>query len=66
MGMEADGHYQKIKAQVPLKELYRYCSSLRAMTQGRAKHHRTFSHYANVPTTIQHELSHSNQMAEVV
>lgn len=64
MGMEADGHYQKIKAQVPLKELYRYCSSLRAMTQGRAKHHRTFSHYSSVPTNIQYELSHENQMAE--
>ena len=64
MGIEADGHYQKIKAQVPLKELYRYCSSLRAMTHGRAKHHRAFSHYASVPNNIQYELKNEHQAVE--
>lgn len=64
MGMEADGHYQKIKAQVPLKELYRYSSSLQAMTQNRAKHHREYSHYASVPNNVQKELVKENQEAE--
>ena len=36
-GMSAEGHYQKIKARVPLSELYQYSSSLRSLTQGRAK-----------------------------
>jgi elongation factor G len=55
-GMDADDHYQKIETQVPLKELYRYCSSLRAITQSRAKHHRKFAHYESVPMNIQQEL----------
>jgi elongation factor G len=61
MGMDADDHYQKIKVQIPLKELYRYCSALRAITQGRAKHHREFSHYASVPMNLQMELANVYQ-----
>jgi len=52
-GTEQEGSMQKIKAQVPLSELYRYATSLRSMTQGRASHSREFSHYDVVP----HELA---------
>jgi elongation factor G len=34
MGIDADGHYQKISARVPLAELYKYSSTLRSLTQG--------------------------------
>ena len=48
-GMEADGPFQRVKAQVPLAELYHYSSDLRSMTQGRGFHSRAYSHYEEVP-----------------
>jgi elongation factor G len=43
---------QKIKAQVPLAELYKYSTSLRSLTQGRGYHTMDFSHYEEVPREI--------------
>ena len=67
MGMGADGHYQKITARVPLAELYKYSSTLRSLTQGRAKFTRQFVEYAAVPNDIQKKLvnAHQTEMAEV-
>ncbi|MDH3217831.1 MAG: elongation factor G [Candidatus Krumholzibacteria bacterium] len=48
-GMDPEGHFNVIKAQVPLAELYRYSTHLRSMTQGRGIHKREFSHYEEVP-----------------
>jgi len=48
-GMDADGKFQVIKANVPLSELYKYSTTLRSMSQGRGIHSRTFSHYEEVP-----------------
>ena len=55
-GMEQEGSLHKIKAQVPLAELYRYSTSLRSMTQGRATHSQSFSHYEEVPHEIAQKL----------
>ncbi len=55
-GMGAEGHYQKIMAKVPLAELYLYSSSLRSMSQGRAKFTRTFADYNAVPQDVQRAL----------
>lgn len=60
-GMDADGHYQKITARVPLSELYQYSSSLRSMTQGRAKFTRKFLEFAQVPHDIQKTLVNNYQ-----
>ncbi len=56
MGMDAEGHYQVIKARVPLKELHRYSSTLRSLTQGKAKFTIGFADYAAVPGDIQAKL----------
>jgi len=56
MGMDAQGHYQVIKARVPLKELHKYSSTLRALTQGKAKFNIAFSDYAAVPADLQAKL----------
>ena len=56
MGMDADGHYQKIKAKVPLVEMYKYSSTLRSLTQGKAKFSREFSEYNQVPGDLQKKL----------
>jgi elongation factor G len=52
MGMDRDGSMQKIKAQVPLAELYKYSTSLRSLSQGRGHHSMEFSHYEEVPREI--------------
>ena len=66
MGMDADGHYQKIIARVPLVELYKYSSTLRSITQGRAKFNRKFVEYAAVPNDLQKQLisEHKSELAE--
>ena len=55
-GMGAEGHYQKIMAKVPLAELYLYSSSLRSMSQGRAKFSRAFAEYSAVSHDVQQAL----------
>jgi elongation factor G len=49
MGMDTDGAFQLIKAQVPTKELYHYSSTLRSLTGGRGVHTEEFSHYEEMP-----------------
>ena len=61
MGMGADGHYQTITARVPLSELYKYSSTLRSITQGRAKFTRKFVEYQAVPNDIQKQLVNTHQ-----
>ncbi len=56
-GMDSDGHYQKIIAKVPLAELHNYSSTLRSITQGKAKFHQQFAEYAAVPFDIQKSLT---------
>lgn len=56
LGMEAEGHFQVIKAKVPLAELYKYSTKLRSLTQGKGIHRRKFSHYDDVPREIQEKL----------
>ncbi len=52
-GMVAEGHFQVIKAKVPLAELHKYSTTLRSMTQGRGIFTQKFSHYEEVP----HEMA---------
>jgi elongation factor G len=56
MGMGTEGHYQKITARVPLAEMYLYSSTLRSISQGRAKFTRRFAEYVAVPPDIQQKL----------
>ncbi len=64
-GIEAEGHYQKIKAKVPLAEMYKYSSTLRSLSQGRAKFSRIFSEYVSVTPDLQKTLVQNASM-EVV
>ncbi len=41
-----------IQADVPLKEMFGYATSLRSMTQGRASYSMEFSHYAEAPSGV--------------
>jgi elongation factor G len=53
LGMEPVAGRTTVKALVPEAELYKYSTSLRAITQGRAHHSRSFSGYEAVP---EHEV----------
>lgn len=53
-GMEADGHFQVVRAHIPLAEIQKYATVLRSMTSGRGVFRKKFSHYAELP----HELAH--------
>lgn len=65
MGMDSDGHYQKIIAKVPEAEMYMYSSTLRSLSQGRAKFTREFAEYMPVTADIQQHLIDAYQAEEV-
>ncbi len=56
MGMSSDGKHQIIKAKVPEAEMYKYSTSLRSQTQGRATFKVKFASFEPVPQNIQMEL----------
>jgi elongation factor G len=55
-GIDTQGHFQKVIAKVPLAEMDGYSSSLRSITQGRAKFSMRFHEYASVPFDEQRRL----------
>ncbi len=55
-GIEAEGIFQKIVAQVPESEMYRYSTVLRSLTQGRGLHRAKFSHYETMPRHVQEKV----------
>ncbi|HNP23503.1 MAG TPA: elongation factor G [Panacibacter sp.] len=56
-GIEAEGHFQKVIAKVPLSEMEGYSSSLRSITQGRAKFKSAYFEYAPVSFDLQKKLA---------
>jgi elongation factor G len=55
-GMDAAEEDTVIKAQVPMAELLTYGAQLRSITQGRGSFHLEFSHYAEVPHSLQEKV----------
>ena len=55
-GMDNEGHFQKIIAKAPLAELHDLSSSLRSISQGRAKFKMKFDNYSPVAYDIQRKL----------
>ncbi len=56
LGMDSDGHFQIIKANVPLAELHKYSSQLRSLTQGRGNYKSKFSFYEEVPKEVEQKV----------
>ncbi|MBS1512064.1 MAG: elongation factor G [Bacteroidetes bacterium] len=65
-GMESDGHFQKITAKVPLAQMHQYSSSLRSLTQGRARFSMQFNSYAPVAYDVQRRLMEAHSKQEVL
>jgi len=55
-GVETEGHFQIIRAQVPQKELYHYSTVVRSLTSGRGRHAEKFSHYSELPAEFAPKL----------
>jgi elongation factor G len=64
IGMDAVNHYQVIKARTPLAEMYKYTTTLRSLTQGRASFKAKFAEYAPVPPDLQQKLYEEHQAEE--
>ena len=60
-GMDANGGVQIVKAHVPQKELYRYSTTLRSLTEGRGIHVEEFSHYEEMPGDMQKKVVTESQ-----
>ena len=64
MGMEADGTFQIIKAQVPQAELYHYATTVRSLTGGRGIHSESLSHYEKMPKDYEQKVIQKRQKVE--
>ncbi len=63
-GMETQGSKTVIRALVPEAELYKYATTLRSMSHGRAMHSRTFHGYEEVPQHVAQQLIDSASREE--
>ena len=64
LGMDSDGSFQLIKAQVPQAELYNYATTIRSLTGGRGIHSEEFSHYEKMPKDAEKKVIASKQKQE--
>ncbi len=69
-GLDNEGQFAVVKARVPHAEMHQFASSLRSITQGRARFKMKFDHYAPVSGDLQRKLmetykNENVEMAEV-
>jgi len=64
LGMDAEGRKNTIRALVPEAELYKYATTLRSLTQGRAAHHRKFHGYEEVPSHLAQKIAAEAERTE--
>jgi len=64
MGVEAQGEYQVIRAQVPMAEMLSYVQDLNSLTGGRGVFEMEFSHYDEVPAHIAQKIIEEAQKAK--
>ena len=56
-GIDTEGHFQKVIAKVPLADMHGFSSSLRSITQGRAKFKMKFDSYQPMGYELQKKLT---------
>ncbi|HHZ98782.1 MAG TPA: elongation factor G, partial [Candidatus Marinimicrobia bacterium] len=64
LGVDTEGGFQVIKAEVPQASLYRYSTTLRSLTGGRGTHREKFSHYENMPGDVEKKVIAANTETE--
>ena len=55
-GVQEEGNYCQIDAEVPLSEMFGYATIIRSATQGKAEFTMEFAKYAPVPNNVQTEI----------
>ncbi len=65
MGMDSKGNYQVIRAKTPLAELDRYSTTLRSLSQGRARFTQHFAEFSPVPFDVQQKLAKNTRELEI-
>jgi elongation factor G len=63
-GFDTEGHFTVIKAKVPYADMFGYASSLRSLTQGRARFRMKLHDYAPVPAELQKKLMETYRKEE--
>lgn len=63
-GMEPNGKYTQVSAKVPLANLYKYSTTLRSMTHGKASYSSEFHDYMQMPQNVQEEVIAAHREAE--
>ena len=56
MGIDTEGGFQVIRAQVPQSELNKYATTVRSLTGGRGIHSEQFSHYEKMPKEYENKV----------
>ncbi|NJD10918.1 MAG: elongation factor G [Gemmatimonadetes bacterium] len=56
LGMDQEGARTRVRALVPQSELYKYATTLRSLTQGRAFHKRKLAGYEEVPAHVAQKI----------
>jgi elongation factor G len=56
LGVDVDGQFQVVRAEVPAMELYRYSSQVRSLTGGRGVHAESFSRYEEMPRELEQRV----------
>ncbi|MGA2174250.1 MAG: elongation factor G [Verrucomicrobiota bacterium] len=56
LGIDAEGKFQVIRAQVPARELYKYSSVIRSLTGGRGLHSERLDHYSEMPRELEQKV----------
>ena len=51
--MDPEGKDMRIFAEVPMSEMFKYCTDLRSMTQSRGEYKYQFERYEEAPVEIQ-------------
>ncbi len=63
-GIDPEGNFQVIGAEVPLAELYKYSTALRSMTQGTGDYNMELSHYEQVPHDLTQKIIEESKKEE--
>jgi elongation factor G len=63
-GVDAENDAQVVHARVPLAEMLTYGSTLRSLTQGRGSFHMEYSHYEEVPRSLQEKIITDSKKAK--
>ncbi len=60
LGMETEGKFQVIKAEIPLQEMLRYAIDLRSLTGGRGRFTSEFLRYEELPSNLLEKVINKN------